>query len=88
MFTVSSSNNVHSILNNWCICINNSCGVTCLTSEIGTPEPQLEPQITSLAKCKIDQSILEDQFTKLLGLGSRVPNPSVSILRAGSLPPK
>ena len=26
MFTVSNQNNVHSILNNWCICINISCG--------------------------------------------------------------
>ena len=26
MFTVSNQNNVYSILNNWCICINISCG--------------------------------------------------------------
>ena len=26
MFTVSNQNNVYSILNNWCMCINISCG--------------------------------------------------------------
>ena len=26
MFTVSNQNNVYGILNNWCICINISCG--------------------------------------------------------------
>ena len=30
MFTVSNQNNVYSILTNWCICINISCGNTCL----------------------------------------------------------
>ena len=28
MFTVSSENNVYCILNNWCICINISCGIS------------------------------------------------------------
>ena len=31
--------------------------VILLTDEIGAPEPQLEPQMTSLDKCKTKQSI-------------------------------
>ena len=30
-----------------------NCDRSSLTDEIGTPDPQLEPQITSLEKCKI-----------------------------------
>ena len=33
--------------------------VVLAANEIGTPDPNLEPQITSLGTCKIDKALLE-----------------------------
>ena len=38
MLTVSNQNNVYSILNNWCICINTSCGIIVLCVSLATAE--------------------------------------------------
>ena len=53
-------------------------GTVLLTNEIGTPDPKLEPQISSSDKCKINlNSIRKNSWTTFLGLGSGVPIPSV-----------
>ena len=40
-----------------------------ITNEIGTPEPQLEPHITSFDKCNIDRMLLETQIYYISGVG-------------------
>ena len=41
-----------------------------------SPPPQLEPQITSLEKCKINKIILETPDYEMFGVGVGVPIPS------------
>ena len=43
----------------WCCRPPSGSWARCLTHEIGTPDPQLEPQITSLDTCNIKWSIIE-----------------------------
>ena len=40
-----------------------------LAHEIGTPEPQLEPQITSLDKCKMNYILSETPVYSISGVG-------------------